>query len=307
LISPEGIRLRGSANAPQVVGEGPAQGTGAKGLGTQRKSEAKLRISAIIVGLNEAHLLDDCLTGIDFCDEIIYVDLGSEDGSIEIAERHRADVRHHARVPFGEYIVAELQRETRNEWILFLDPDEYLDRSLVQELKRGFGRVQQSKTVGVVSGRCQFYFKGKALIGTPWGGTRPRRFLAHRDRFVFTAEVHRGRTLRDGFDETLLVGEGIIHHFWADSWRQLIAKHLRYLKAEGESRFRRGDRISLGGVFASVPPLISQTYRRYWDRRDGLQGALLSFLWVSYKTLSLLNLWRFQTHQQRAKKKRSLD
>jgi len=304
LVFPEIIPRRGSGSSPHAESEVPPQGTRAGDLGTQRKSEAKLRISAIIVGFNEANLLDDCLTGINFCDEIIYVDLGSEDGSIEIAERHRADVRHHARVPFGEYIVAELYRETRNEWILFLDPDEYLDGPLVQELKRGFGRVQQSKTVGVVSGRWQFYFKGKALRGTPWGGTRPRRFLAHRDRFVFTAEVHRGRTLRDGFDETLLVGEGIIHHFWADSWRQLIAKHLRYLKAEGGARFRRGDRISLGGVIASVPPLISQTYRRYWDRRDGLQGALLSLLWVSYKTLSLLDLWRFQARQHRADKRR---
>lgn len=275
----------GSARAPLTMSHG-----------VKKSPQA---ISAIVVGLNEAHLLGDCLTGIWFCDEIIYVDLGSIDNSVEVAQRHGAEVRHHDRVPSGEYIVAELCGEARHDWILFIDPDENLDSLIAEELMSRFESFDKSSNVGSVAGPWQFYFKGKALVGTPWGGAKPRPFLANRNRFEFAPETHRGRILRHGFDQELLVEGGQIDHYWSNSWLGLVRKHLRYLKTEGGSRFRRGERISLGGVVASVPKTISQTYGGSWDKRDGLQGVMLCALWVWYKSMALFSLWRFERLQKK--------
>lgn len=254
----------------------------------------KLPISAIIVGLDEAHLLEGCFDGITFCDEIIYVDLGSADNSLQIAQRYGATTRGHPLVPSGEYVVASVHPEAKNDWILFIDPDEHLDHILQEDVVRAFSERQGDSGIGSFSAPWQFYFKGKKLHGTPWGMRRPRPFLGHRGRFSFTAETHRGRVLLQGYSEFSIDSEGSIHHFWSSSWRQLISKHMRYLTTEGGSRFRRGDRISLGGVIARVPGIFWETFVRHSDLRDGPRGIGLNLLWSGYKSLALLAVFRYQ-------------
>lgn len=43
-------------------------------------------LSAVVVAYNEAHYLSECLRRLTFCDEILVIDLGSQDRSIEIAK-----------------------------------------------------------------------------------------------------------------------------------------------------------------------------------------------------------------------------
>lgn len=264
-----------------------------RGRDSKDNPQTKLPISAIVVGLNESKHLSTCLPSIAFCDEIIYVDLGSEDNSVEMAKQFGASVRPHPLVPSGEHAVANVYREAKNSWILFVDPDERLDSTLQIDLKIAFEIHKFDPTVGVFSAPWQFYFKEFVLYGTPWGGRRPRMFLAHKERFLFLPETHRGRILRPEFRGVVLESEGCIHHFWSDSWISLIRKHVRYLKTEGGSRYRRGDRVSLGGVIVAFPGILANTFRKT-DRRDGLRGFGLNLLWVFYKCQALLNLWLFQ-------------
>lgn len=258
-----------------------------------------LPITAIVVGLNEAPLLKTCLPTLGHCQEIVYVDLGSSDDSVATAEAHGARVFHHPRVPSGEYVVATAQGWAKNEWILFLDPDEQLDSRLQEELVNRFPELQRQPSLGAISAPWQFYFKNKPLFGTAWGGRRPRLFIAHRERFLFTPETHRGRKLRNGFDSAHLDGGGQIDHYWSDSWRKLLAKHVRYLKTEGGSRYRRGDRISLGGLFVASARIVRKTYGSFWDPRDGLRGFLLAQLWITYNSLALVNLWLYPLTSRR--------
>ena len=250
-----------------------------------------LPITAIVVGLNEGHLLRESLPAISFCDELIYADLGSDDDSVAIAEAHGARIFHHPRVPSGEYVLASAQTWARNDWILFVDPDEKLDERLQAELTTRFPDLAQEPNLGAISAPWQFYFKNQPLFGTAWGGRRPRLFLANRKRFLFTPETHRGRTLRTGFNSLNLEGGGQIDHYWSNSWSQLLSKHWRYLKTEGGSRYRRGDRITIGGLLVASARLVQKTYGRFWDRRDGFQGFLLSLLWITYNFFALVSLW----------------
>lgn len=253
---------------------------------------SKVPVSAIIVGLNEAGLLEACLKGIDFCDEILYFDLNSSDDSLRIAEKFGATVESHPRVPSGEYVVAEMQSRARHDWVLFIDPDEHIDDFLKGDIVATFSKFRDDDKIGSFSAPWQFFFKSRKLYGTPWGGTKQRVFLAHRDRFELLPETHRGRRSVAGFRNIEIVSEGSIRHFWSNSWLQLLKKHLRYLATEGGSRYRRGDRLNFISLVRVIPKTIVMTFSNYSDSRDGVTGLALNLLWATYKSLSLFELWR---------------
>jgi tetratricopeptide (TPR) repeat protein len=95
-------------------------------------------LSAALIVRDEARVLDGCLASIeDVVDEIVLVDTGSQDNSVDIAVNHGARVIHHEwSGDFAEARNIGLEA-ARGEWILYIDADERLtraDRYSMQEL-----------------------------------------------------------------------------------------------------------------------------------------------------------------------------
>jgi glycosyltransferase involved in cell wall biosynthesis len=86
-------------------------------------------ISTCLMVKNEEHCLENCLKSIKgFVDEIIVVDTGSTDRTIEIAERYGAKVFHHPwEGDFSKHRNQSMSYATC-DWILQIDADETLDR-----------------------------------------------------------------------------------------------------------------------------------------------------------------------------------
>lgn len=76
--------------------------------------------SAIVVTFNEVKHLDDCLSSLSLCVELIVYDMGSTDGSLEIAQSYANDVRHIERVDIVEKIWKKIVGEAKNDWIILL-------------------------------------------------------------------------------------------------------------------------------------------------------------------------------------------
>ncbi|MEO0479524.1 MAG: glycosyltransferase family 2 protein [Planctomycetota bacterium] len=95
------------------------------------------KLSLCMIVRDEERFLDDCLSRAKrFCDELVLVDTGSEDRTIEIAESHGATViRSEWTEHFAEARQVALDHAT-GDWILQIDADEFLDpdqRDLLRE------------------------------------------------------------------------------------------------------------------------------------------------------------------------------
>lgn len=271
--------------------------------------EEKVPISAVVVGLNEGGLLRDCLSSLSFCEQKLYVDLGSCDNSINIATELGWEVKKHTRVPIGEFIVAEMQDKLSFDWILFLDPDERVSRQLASKVIDFFS-ADVPESVGAISAPWHFYFKNHRLVGTPWGVGNTRPFIANRRRFSFTTEVHRGRQLLDGFDLRVFPGtnEAVrIDHYWVSSWKQLLSKHRRYLTLEGQSQYVAGRRTSFRRLVLSGPRLVKSVVARKRPLDDGLLGVGLSVFWVVYQLISEWKLLRYQQEFSKNRQSENID
>jgi len=85
----------------------------------------KPRLSAVVTTLDNAATLEACLSSLGFCDEIVLLDSGSADATLEIARRHGARIETQAFAGYGPQKQAAIELAT-GDWILLLDADEHL-------------------------------------------------------------------------------------------------------------------------------------------------------------------------------------
>ncbi len=125
--------------------------------------DAQPSISLCMIVKNEETFLERCLESArKAVDEIVIVDTGSSDGTVDIARRFNARLFEHSwKEDFSEARNVSLAHAT-SDWILFLDADEILDARSAESMKdilshtAHFGFffcIINMKENGVVSGR----------------------------------------------------------------------------------------------------------------------------------------------------------
>jgi (heptosyl)LPS beta-1,4-glucosyltransferase len=254
-------------------------------------------VTAMVSSHNEARLLERCLPTLAFCDELIVIDIASDDDTAAVAEANGARVIRHGWVPIAERARMELVWEASHDWLLFMDPDETMPPALAAELADLVPRLAED--VGVVDCPWQFYFRDRPLRGTVWGGISRKRTLARRGGADLRPTVHSGtRPIAGRRIETVAyTGDNAIAHFWAPSWRSLIEKHRRYLRLEGVDRRSQGLVTGVRDILRTPLPAFVESFVRRRGYRDGLTGLGLSLLWAAYATGAKVALLReLHTH-----------
>lgn len=253
----------------------------------------QIQFTGIVVTYNEERYLYDCLKSLSFCDQLIVVDLGSQDSSIEIATKFGADIRYEERVPIVEQIREKAVGFSRNDWIIFIDPDEIFPSDIENALK---SNIAAKSNIALISIPWLFYFKGKPLRSTFWGQNQYKQAILNRNRVKISANVHQGIQPLKGYTHTILLkqSDNTIKHYWAESYSQLIAKHLRYLKLEGQARYQKGYRFSWKTCIRELIASFKYSFIRCKGSRSGSVGFFLSLIYSFYITMGWLSLRKYQ-------------
>ena len=86
----------------------------------------KLPISAVLIVKNGERHLDRVLAAVGFCAEILVLDSGSTDRTLEICATHQVRVEHQPFLGFGRQKRRAIEL-ARHDWVLVIDDDEVLD------------------------------------------------------------------------------------------------------------------------------------------------------------------------------------
>lgn len=105
-------------------------------VATRSQKKAHPTISLCMIARDEEAFIEDCLKSVQgLADEIVLVDTGSTDRTVQIAQRYGAKVVHHPwRDDFSDARNVSLQHAT-GEWVLWLDADERLDRGGAEAIR----------------------------------------------------------------------------------------------------------------------------------------------------------------------------
>ncbi len=240
----------------------------------------KVKISAIVTTYNEDKRLNECLSKLKFCEELVVVDLGSTDNSVKIAEEYATKLVRHKKVAQVEEILTEFVPTLKNNWVYITDPDEILDERLVAQMIEHIHRYSDAAIIRIP---IHYYFKNKRLTYTIWGRNKYRHSLINRNKVVYRPRVHNGIIFKDKQAKVIdMKSKYSIRHYWADSYKDLFKKHLRYLEVEGKSRYEKGEKYSfrrkvLGSFKALINSLIKQR-----GIFGGYIGIFLSFFYCWY-------------------------
>jgi glycosyltransferase involved in cell wall biosynthesis len=102
-------------------------------LPVERLSASTPKVSAVIITFNEENIIKQTLSKLWWCDEIIIIDSGSTDKTVEICHQFGCDVFTHSFIGYGEQKKYGVSK-AKNDWILCIDADEVLTEPLIEEI-----------------------------------------------------------------------------------------------------------------------------------------------------------------------------
>ena len=148
-----------------------------------------LPISLVVITHNEALNIGRCLDSVPFVTEKLVVDSGSTDDTVAVAQAHGARVVHQDWLGFGpQRNFASTQ--SRHDWLLVLDADEFLSEELAAQLERELPSLLVSAKAGAWLRRRTWLMGAPMRWYRPMVGERSAR-IYHRDRARWTdARVH---------------------------------------------------------------------------------------------------------------------
>jgi hypothetical protein len=256
----------------------------------------KLPISAFIASCNEAHLLEDCLKSIQFCDEIVGVNLESTDNSKEIMLKYCTTYIEHKRVPIIEEIHPIFIPQLKNDWFIVIDPDERILPELVNDIEKMLNDAEPN--LAVIRVPMFNHFNGKKLDYTVYGGLISFRLLFKKQGVHLNSNIHSGITLKEGFERRKIqfTGNNYDQHLWSSGWSQMFEKHRRYLKSEGQAQYNAGKKYSSKQKWKDTLIKFYYSYKGKQGYKDGLRGLLLSLFaaWYEYKKWNSLKKYQKQ-------------
>lgn len=255
-------------------------------------SGGRAPVTAIVASRNEADLLDRRLRELEFCDEVIVIDIESTDATADVAAAHGRRVVRSPYVPIAEVARARVAEEARHDWLLLNDPDEEIPSALAAQATE-FLRDPPAD-VAVVYAPIAYLLRGRPLRGTVWGGTGARPLLVRRSAVELSTDVHVTFTLREGYRGIHIeaTGDNVIRHDWAPTYRQWIAKHRRYIPLEGRTRASRGYITGYRGVARAPWSAFRHNFVHRRGYQDGVRGLVVSVLWALYSLGAEVALFR---------------
>ena len=220
------------------------------------------------------------------------IDVESSDDTAAVAEAHGARVVRHPYVPIAEAARVTVAPQARHDWLLVVDPDEEVPPALAREVAALLPTLEDD--VAAVDAPRQYYFAGRPLRGTVWGGPNKRRLLVRRSAVTLTPAIWGGMTIHEGCRvvELPFTAETAIVHRWVRGWPELAERHRRYLRLEPADRAAAGEVTGWRAVLSMPWRAFRESYVTRRGYLDGITGLRLSLFWAVFRTRGELALLR---------------
>jgi glycosyltransferase involved in cell wall biosynthesis len=252
----------------------------------------KNSISVIINTLNEEKNIKNCLESVKWADEIVLVDMYSEDRTVEIAKKYTDRILYHEKVGYVEPARIFALENATNQWVLIIDADELVPK----KLKERIVRIVENDLADVVNVPHNNYFFGEKMNGTGWGPLQDKHYRVFNKDFVaLENEIHSHFGIKDSarIYEIDNPDEGFIHFNYID-FEHFVDKMNNYTSIEAKNLYHEDKDIKFRSLLKQLYNEFKSRYYNGGGRKEGFRGFSLSLLMVMYKLLiySKLKLMR---------------
>ena len=240
------------------------------------------RISVTVITWNEEERLRRCLESVAWADEIVVVDAGSDDKTVEIARGFTDHVLVRAWDGFAPQKNFAAERAT-GDWVLSLDADEEVSPELAAEIRR---LVAAPAADGYLLPRRNIFWGRWVRHGLLYPDWQLRLFRRGRGRFV-AREVHESVEVDGRVDR---LSAALVHRSYRDV-ADFIARTNRYTTLAADEWVRRGRRIRVTDLIVRPAGRFLSMYVVHAGFLDGWRGFLLAVLYAYYVFVRSAKVW----------------
>jgi glycosyltransferase involved in cell wall biosynthesis len=232
-------------------------------------------LTVITLTLNEERNIGACLESARWADELIVVDSGSTDRTIDIVRSFPVRVYTIAWQGYGKARNDAIQQAT-GDWILWLDADERVTPELAEEI-RSIVVADLPEVDGYAIAR-RAYFLGRWIRHSGWyPGRVVRLFRRGKARFSET-RVHEQLQI----DGTVIPGKHDLLHFTDPDLHHYLAKSNKYTSLAAEDMYAVGRRFAMRDLLVRPPFQFVKMYLLRGGFLDGVEGFILAVLSAAY-------------------------
>ncbi|CAG2532200.1 Glycosyltransferase involved in cell wall bisynthesis [Maribacter dokdonensis] len=232
----------------------------------------KEQLTALVITYNEIGFIEKCIESVSFADEIIVVDSFSTDGTYEFLKDHpKVKVIQN---PFENFTAQKsfALKQAKNDWVLFLDADEVVTKSLKKEIVE---TISSKDTAVAYWFYRKFMYQKSPLHFSGWQTDKNYRlFRKSKVEFANNKIVH--ETLQvNGISKCL---KQKLTHYCFKNYADYKSKMLKY----GELRAQ--EELSNGKKFNYIKLVIKPTWKFIYNYiirlgiLDGKRGINVCYL-----------------------------
>ena len=229
-------------------------------------------ISVFIIAFNEEKIIRKCLEKLYWAAEIIVVDSGSTDKTVEICEEFGAKVIFNTFENFGKQKQFALN-QTKNNWVLSLDSDEVLSDSLIKE----FQNFNPTSYSGYKIPRTHVFLDKVFRYGSE--NKKPILRFFDKQQGQFTQNIIHETIVVKGKISCL---KGEMLHYTVFDIATAVQKQIKYALLSGEQFYKNRKKVS---VFKIVCKFPFDFVRYYIFQRNFLNGYA-GFVWSIFSAFA---------------------
>jgi glycosyltransferase involved in cell wall biosynthesis len=247
-----------------------------------------MKISAIVITLNEEESIADALESLKWADEIIVVDSESSDRTVEIARKFTDRIYARSWPGYAaqkNFAAAQAQFD----WIFSLDADERVSDSLADEIQH-LKRSPEPQAAGFEMPRLTRYL-GRWIKHSGWYPDYKLRLYNRRHGAWQGDFVHESIKV-DGSIQRL---NGDLLHYTVNNASDHHLRIDRYTTLAAEQMRSQGKTASLPSMIFSPPVAFIRSYIFKLGFLDGPQGFAIARFAAHYVFLKNLKLWEMDS------------
>lgn len=243
----------------------------------------KPRISATIICKDEAHNIEECLRSVSWCDEIVVVDSGSADGTVELARKYTPRVLQN---PWPGYVAQKnfALDQASGDWVLCLDADERCTPELRAAIELG---VSEADSLAGFEVRRHVKYLGRWINHGGWYPDWKCR-VVRRGRARWGGVDPHDKLVPDGPVKRL---EADLHHFTYRDFAHQIRIINHFSDVIVEQYLKQGKRPSFFQAVFHPPWKFIECYFWKLGFLDGFPGFVIATGSAFYIFARYVKLW----------------
>ena len=239
-------------------------------LKANMRKKAPLKLSVVKITKNEEDRLERTLKPLkDWAGEIVVIDSGSTDKTVEIAKRYGAKVHYNEWKDYATQKNFGLKK-TSFDWILFLDADEVIS----EELKKAIEKVIEQPTAEGYYLRRRTYYLGK-LLKYVWAKEKVLRLVNKNSKPRWVGKVHERIELKG---KKAYINEGFLYHYTYRNLKEQLDKTLKYAYLSALELHSKGKSFSIFKLIFSPLWNFIKLYFLQLGFLEGLRGFLIAII-----------------------------